>query len=75
MADIYLHVDWGETPFGGDGWTGPLVRPEPYDAATAGCPAVTIPDALMERYQAAEAEFLAVQAELHVIAKEAGEFS
>jgi hypothetical protein len=73
MAEIYLNIDWGETPFTYDGWPAPLVRPEPYEADIAGCPPVTIPDALMERYQAAEREFLAVQAELHVIAKENGD--
>jgi hypothetical protein len=73
MAEIYLNVCWGETPFTAEGWPAPLVRPEPYDAPIAGCPPVTIPDALMERYQAAEREFLAVQAELHVIAKENGD--
>ena len=73
MAEIYLNVEWGETPFSAEGWPAPLLRPEPYEPGDARLSAIVIPDALLERYQAAEREFLAVQAELQVIAKENGE--
>ena len=54
-------------------WPAPLLRPEPYEPGDARLSAIVIPDALLERYQAAEREFLAVQAELQVIAKQNGE--
>ena len=59
-----------------EGWPAlRYLRPEaaPRGANSPGIEPVTIPDELMERYQAAEREFLAVQAELQVIAKANGD--
>ena len=73
-----LDVEWGETPFtaGKDGWPSPLIRPSAYpegaDPVYFGEP-VEAGD-LLERYQKVEREFLAMQAELTELAREAGLF-
>jgi hypothetical protein len=78
MTRIVLDIEWGETPFaaGEDGWPAPLIRPSAYkegdDPVFCGTP-IEAGD-LLERYQRAEREFLAVQAELTDLARRHGEF-
>ncbi len=71
---IMLDIEWGEQPFafGEDSWPSPLIRPEPYpedgNPEFLGEP-VYASNGLLERYQRAEREFLAIQAELTELAR------
>jgi hypothetical protein len=77
MTRIMLDVEWGETPFtaGKDGWPAPLIRPRAYpDGANPAFYGEPIEAGdLLERYQRAEREFLALQAELTDLARRHGE--
>ena len=83
MAVVDLDICWGETPFalGDDAWPSPLIRPGPWpDDLEArglmdGTPKVTMPDDLLARWNAAEAEFIACQLEFQRLAREHGMFA
>jgi hypothetical protein len=82
MAEVYIDIEWGETPFayGDPPWPSPLVQPEPWPedleagGGMEGIPKVTVPDELLARWKAAVTEFIACQKELTRLAAEQGAF-
>jgi len=74
---IMLDIGWDEAPFaaGEDAWPTPPIRPRAYPDGDGQffCGQPVEAGDLLERYQRAEREFLAIQAELTELARRNGD--